>query len=348
MMPMSLISRYGVTALLLSALCGSCQQQDDDVAPDPAAPPACTTPLAVSPGQVLQTPDAAFANLEGWPFAPQYFTVCPGSLRMHYVDEGPRNGPVVLLLHGNPSWSYNYRKMIPLLTAAGYRVVAPDLIGFGRSDKPEARAVYTYNNQVAWMTSLVKGLNLSGITLFCQDWGGLVGLRVAAENEALFSRIITSNTALPRGDQPVSPALQQWITVSSPTVPLYSTVLEAQTFVTLTAGERAAYDAPFPSEAYKAGPRQMPQVIPLTPQYAGAAENALAWQVLDRWTKPFLTASSVDDAISPDADLEFQRRVPGAQGKPHIRYPNARHFIQEDRYAELSQLIIDFIRNYPV
>lgn len=339
-------------ALLSAAAVSSCDRATDAADPAPSAEAAesgsADLARAGRLGRILRTPESAFANLENFPFAPRYRVVSPGGLRMHYVDEGPRNGQVVLLLHGNPSWAYNYRKMIPALTAAGYRVIAPDLIGFGRSDKPEQRSAHTYNNQVQWMSSFVRSLGVRNITLYCQDWGGLIGLRVAAENEWLFARIVASNTALPRGDVPASPALLQWITQISPVVPLYSLILEAQTFVDLTPGERAAYDAPYPGEEYKAGPRQLPQIIPLTPDAPGVAENIRAWQVLDRWTKPFLTAYSEVDEISPDADLEFQQRVPGAKGQPHVRYPNTRHFIQDDVPTELSTLIIKFIRDNPV
>lgn len=355
------IVRKNLVAALLCAALGasfasSCQRPDR--AADLVAPAAGTAASQAdsngytSPdgriGRVLRTPDAQFANLEGYPFAPHYATVHPGALRMHYLDEGPRNGQIILLLHGNPAWSYNYRKMIPALVRAGYRVVAPDLIGFGRSDKPVSRAVHTYANQVAWVTSFVHSQRLQNVTLYCQDWGGLIGLRVAAEDQAVFARIVASNTDLPTGERPVSPAFLQWRNQISQVVPLYSLILEAQTFVALTPGEQAAYDAPFPAEPYKAGPRQLPLAVPLQPNDPGAQENRNAWRALERWRKPFLTAFSQDDEITPDADLEFQRRIPGAQGQPHVRYPNTKHFIQDDVPADLAQLLIRFIQNNPV
>ena len=290
---------------------------------------------------VLRTPDERFVSLPGWDFSPHYVDAEPG-LRVHYVDEGPRDGDVVLLMHGEPSWSYLYRKMIPPLVAAGFRVVAPDLVGFGRSDKPAARADYTYERHVEWMrAALFDGLDLQGITLVGQDWGGLIGLRLVAEHEARFARVVAANTGLPTGDRPATEAFLAWQQFSQdvPTFPVGRIV--AGGCVTPMSDEVvAAYDAPFPDESYKEGARQFPVLVPTAPDDPASAANRAAWEVLERWEKPFLTAFSDSDAITRGGERVLQERVPGAKGQPHTTIEGGGHFLQEDKGEELARVVI--------
>ena len=291
---------------------------------------------------VLRTPDERFADLPGYSFAPHYVEV--DGLRIHHVDEGPRDAAPVLMLHGEPSWSYLYRKMIPVFTAAGYRTVAPDLVGFGRSDKPAARDDYTYERHVAWMRGVVEALDLRDITLVCQDWGGLIGLRLVAEMGDRFSRVVAANTFLPTGDQDPGDAFRAWQQYSQ-TVPDFHVggIVKGG-----CAGEPppevvAAYDAPFPDDSYKAGARQFPLLVPTTPDNPASAANRAAWEVLQRWDRPFLTAFGDSDAITRGADRVLQKLIPGAAGQPHTVIANAGHFIQEDRGEELAGVTVDFM-----
>ena len=240
--------------------------------------------------EALRTPDDRFVNLPDYDFAPHYVDVGDG-LRMHYVDEGPRDGQPVLLLHGEPSWCYLYRKMIPIIVAAGLRAVAPDLIGFGRSDKPVSRDDYTYQAHVHWTASLVEQLDLRGITLVCQDWGGLIGLRIAAEHPERFARIVAANTFLPTGDNPPGDAFLRWQEFSqkAPELPI-GNIVRGGCKTELPAEVVAAYDAPFPDDRYKAGARQFPALVPTRPDDPASDANRRAWEVLRRWEKPFLTA----------------------------------------------------------
>ena len=241
--------------------------------------------------QVLRTPDERFTNLPGYPFAPHYTDV--DGLRIHYVDEGPRQADPVLLLHGEPSWSYLYRKMIPILTAAGQRVIAPDLVGFGRSDKPGERGDYTYQRHVDWMKRCVANLGLQRITLVCQDWGGLIGLRLVADEPDRFARVVAANTFLPTGDTPAPAAFETWRKYSQE-VPVFAVgdIIRMGCASELSAEVIAAYNAPFPEDRYTAGARQFPLLVPITPDDPAAPANRRAWEVLRRWTKPFLTAFS--------------------------------------------------------
>ena len=291
----------------------------------------------------LRTPDERFANLPGWTFAPRYVDL--DGLRMHYVDEGPRDGQPVLLLHGEPSWSYLYRKMIPALVDAGLRAIAPDLIGFGRSDKPAERSDYTYQRHVDWMKGLLAKLALDGITLVCQDWGGLIGLRVAAEEEVRFRRIVAANTSLPTGEQKLPEAFFMWREASQMMPELPCGRIVASGCVHKPSDEIvAAYDAPFPDERYKAGARQFPMLVPSSPSDPACAPNKRAWEVLARWQKPFLTAFSDGDPITRGADNFLQRTIPGAKGQAHTTIVSAGHFLQEDRGEELAQVVTDFVR----
>lgn len=293
--------------------------------------------------KALRTPDARFENLPDYPFAPHYVEIA--GLRMHYVDEGPDSAETVLLLHGEPSWSYLYRHMIPPLADAGLRVVAPDLIGFGRSDKPAKKDDYTYAAHVAWMQQFLTSLDLNNITLFCQDWGSLIGLRVAAENEHRFARIALGNGGLPTGDQQMPDAFMKWRTFAlhSPYFPIGKLIQKA-TRTELSDEIVAAYDAPFPSRKYKAGARKFPALVPITPDDPASDANREAWKTFGRWEKPFLTCFSDKDPITRGGDKVWQQHVPGAQGQPHTTIQDAGHFLQEDKGPELAKLLIDFIR----
>jgi haloalkane dehalogenase len=291
---------------------------------------------------ILRTPHERFVNLPGYPFLPHYLEV--DGLRIHYVDEGPRNADPILLLHGEPSWSYLYRTMIPPLVAAGQRVIAPDLVGFGRSDKPAQRSDYTYKKHVDWMHSVLNELNLQQITLFGQDWGGLIGLRLAAEQPERFARIVAANTFLPTGDQEPGEAFLRWQQASQ----AFSTfqvgrVIKNACLTPLTPKMIAAYDAPFPDENYKAGAREFPLLVPTTPTDPASEANRAAWKVLKQWKKPFLTAFSDGDPITRGADRFLQKAIPGATGQAHTTIRNAGHFLQEDKGPELAELIISFI-----
>ena len=290
---------------------------------------------------ILRTPDARFANLPGWTYAPRYLQL--GELRMAYVDEGPREAEVVLCLHGEPSWGYLYRKMIPDLVAAGLRVLVPDLIGFGRSDKPAAREDYTYQRHVDWVKAFLDALALPPLTLFCQDWGGLIGLRIAGEEPARFARIIASNTFLPTGDRPMPPAFFAWQQFSqqAPVLPVGGIVSRGCASA-LPPEVVAAYDAPFPEPSYQAGARQFPMLVPSSPDDPAAAACRLAWQGLQAFARPFLTAFGDADPITRGADRVLQAAIPGAAGQPHTTVRGG-HFVQEDAGPELAAIIASFI-----
>ncbi|HEX5379082.1 MAG TPA: haloalkane dehalogenase [Phenylobacterium sp.] len=296
--------------------------------------------------RVLRTPDEAFANLADWPFAPNYRQIDDAdgtALRLHYVDEGPRDGPPVLLMHGEPSWSYLYRRIIPGLVEKGYRAIAPDLIGFGRSDKPAERTDYTYERHVAWMSAWLLQMDLKNITLFCQDWGGLIGLRLVAAFPERFSGVIVANTGLPVGTG-WTEGFKAWLEFSQsvPQMPI-GMLLNGGSGRDLTPGEIAAYDAPFPDESFKEGARQFPTLVPITPEHASVAENQAAWKVLETFDKPFLTAFSDGDAVTRGGEAQFQARVPGARGQPHVTLHGG-HFVQEDSPSEIVALIDNLIR----
>lgn len=292
---------------------------------------------------VLRTPDERFANLPGFPYEPHYVEV--DGLRVHYVDEG--DGPVVLVLHGEPTWSYLYRKMIPVLVDGGLRAVAPDLVGFGRSDKPTPRTEYTYEGHVGWMKDVLETLDLRDVTFFGQDWGGLVGLRLVAENPDRFARVVASNTGLPTGDQRASEAFLRWQRFSqeAPELPVGALVKGGCATAKLTDEEVAAYDAPFPDESYKEGARQFPVLVPTSPEDPAAAANRRAWDVLRGFDKPFLCAFGDSDPITRGADAYMREAIPGAKGRPHTTVEGGGHFIQEDRGPELARIILDFVRS---
>nr|WP_300651549.1 haloalkane dehalogenase [Pseudomonas sp.] len=301
--------------------------------------------------EFLRTPDSCFANLPGYAFAPHYLQVddCEGGqLRVHYLDEGPATADPVLLMHGEPSWSYLYRKMIPLLVAAGHRVIAPDLIGFGRSDKPTQRQDYSYQRHVDWMQSLLEQLDLKRVTLVCQDWGGLIGLRLVAENPERFARVLAANTMLPTGDHNPGEAFRNWQKFSQE-VPVFPAggVIKGGTVSALPQAVIDAYDAPYPDERYKEGARQFPLLVPTTPDDPAAAANRAAWPVLANWSKPFLTAFSDSDPITAGGDKLMQKLIPGTQGQAHTTIVGAGHFLQEDQGERLAEVVLGFIAATP-
>ncbi|MDK3255050.1 haloalkane dehalogenase [Blastococcus capsensis] len=297
---------------------------------------------------ILRTPDDRFADLLDFPYQPRYVEIDDaevGRLRVAYLDEGPADGETVLLLHGEPSWSFLYRKMIPVLVEAGLRVVVPDLVGFGRSDKPADRAAYTYARHVAWMRQvLLDELVLRDVTFVGQDWGGLIGLRLVAENPDSFARVVVANTGLPTGDQPMSEAFLAWQRFSqeSPEFQI-GRIVGNGTVGGLSPEAVAAYDAPFPDDSYKAGARVFPALVPTSPDDPAAAANRAAWQVLTSWEKPFLTAFSDGDPITGGGDRVFRKLVPGAQGMAHTTLPGGGHFLQEDVGPELARVVVDLV-----
>jgi haloalkane dehalogenase len=297
---------------------------------------------------VLRTPDERFANLPGFPFAPHYVTVPDGEggeLRVHHLDEGPRDAPLIVLMHGNPSWSYLYRKMIPLLVDAGYRCIAPDLVGLGRSDKPARQEDYTVTRHVAWMrAALFEQLDLRDVNLVCQDWGGIIGLRLVAELPERFASVVAANTGMPIGDTPVSEDLRNWpeIARTMKEFPVGQLVAMGCTGG-LSAGEIAAYDAPFPDESYKSGVRSFPALIPITKDNPAVPDQIRAWTALERFTRPLLCAFSDMDPFNRGGNRALEKRVPGAQGQPHTTIHGGGHFLQEDRAPELAKVVIDFL-----
>lgn len=296
--------------------------------------------------EILRTSDDCFDNLEDYNFTPHYVSVGKG-LRLHYVDVGPRDGQVVIMMHGEPSWSYLYRHMIKNVSSAGFRVIAPDLIGFGRSDKPADIKSYTYARHVEWIQDWFKALNVSNVVLFCQDWGGLIGLRLVAKYPKKFAGVIAANTFLPTGDRDPGPAFKKWREFSQ-TVPEFPVggVIRGATVKPISAATEAAYNAPFPEERYKAGARIFPALVPTSPDMAGAQDNVKAWGVLSKFEKPFLTAFSDQDPITKGADRVFQNRIPGCAGQNHRLVEGGGHFLQEDVHFELSEIIVEFMAQF--
>jgi haloalkane dehalogenase len=292
--------------------------------------------------KTVRTPDERFEDLPDYNFEPHYTNI--DGLRMHYVDEGREDGEPVLLLHGEPSWSYLYRYMIPPLAAAGLRVIAPDLVGFGKSDKPVDKSDYTYAGHVAWMRGFIESLDLARVTLFCQDWGSLIGLRVAAENEHRFARIVLANGGLPTGDQAMPDAFMKWraFALYSPYFPV-GKIIQKGTTTNLRDEVVTAYDAPFPSRRFKAGARMFPALVPVRPDDPASDANRRAWDAFGRWEKPFLTAFSDKDPVTRGGDRVWQKHVPGAKSQHHVTIEGAGHFLQEDKGEKLANLVIEFI-----
>ncbi len=301
-----------------------------------------TTQIAANGISYVRTPDQRFVGLSDFPYEPHYVEI--DGLRMAFIDEGPKDATTLLLLHGEPTWSYLYRRMIPAFLAAGFRVVAPDMIGFGRSDKPTGRSAYTYAGHVAWMTAFIASQGLSGLTLFCQDWGGLIGLRVAAENPDLFSRLVIANTALPTGE-PLSEGFMTWRNASQAMKFMdCGAMLQRATLARdLTEAEIDAYRAPFPDEVHMAGARQFPLLVPTSPADPAVSANQKAWKVLESWSRPVLTLWAPGDMVLGTYQQTFLDRIPGAAGQPHQTFSPAGHFIQDDCGPELAQAVINWL-----
>ena len=295
--------------------------------------------------ETLRTPDDRFRDLPGYPWEPTYVTTSDG-LRVAVLDEGPRDAPVVLMLHGEPTWSYLYRKMVPVLLEAGFRCVVPDLVGFGRSDKPVRDEDYTYARHVEWMRSaLFDGLDLRDVTLVCQDWGGLIGLRLVAENPDRFARVCAANTGLPDGTKRLPDAWWQFhdFVQKTPDLPI-GFLVTSGCADGLAPEIAAAYDAPFPDVTYKAGARTFPSLIPQTLDDPATPDNQKAWEVLSTWEKPFLCAFSDKDPITGGGDRVLLAKIPGAAGQPHTTIEGGGHFLQEDRGEELARVVAEWAR----
>jgi haloalkane dehalogenase len=300
--------------------------------------------------RLLRTPDARFHDLPGFGYPPRYAEVPTGdgesTLRMAYVADGPADGPVILLLHGEPSWSFLYREMMPVLARAGYRAVAPDLPGFGRSDKPAEMADHSYARHVTWMRALAFDvLDLRGVTLVGQDWGGLIGLRLVAEHPDRFTAVVAANTGLPTGDHDMPEVWWAFRRAVERADRLdIARFIQSGCRRELTSAERAAYDAPFPDESYKAGPRMMPLLVPTRPDDPAAEANRAAWQTLARWDKPFLCAFSDGDPITGPMAPTLRAKIPGAANRDHPTITGAGHFLQEDAGERLAGEVVRFLR----
>ncbi len=318
-----------------------------------AKPQAVTSPEKGNARmKVARTPDERFEDLPDWPYAPRYTEVADG-LRMHYVDEGPPEGPTVLLTHGEPTWSYLYRKMIPRLVDAGCRIVAPDLVGFGRSDKPMSRDAYSYRTHVAWFTEFVANLDLRDITLFCQDWGGLIGLVHAAQHPSRYRGVVASNTSVPPGiDLPIPDGhlLPRWLKYTQELEPWSAAEIVAgdspinQIDYRLSEAERRAYDAPFPDESHCAGARQFPLLIPMTADHPDASLCREIWAgPLPAFDKPTLTAFGSRDTATLESAAGLAAAIAGAAGQPHRIIEGAGHFIQEHAPEACVEVILDHL-----
>ena len=289
----------------------------------------------------LRTPDECFNRLPNYSFTPNYIQI--DHLRMHYVDEGDKTADPVLMLHGEPSWSYLYRHMIPICAAAGHRVIAPDLIGFGKSDKPTKLSAYSYQSHMDWITQFIEKMELKNITLVCQDWGSLLGLRLAAENQDKFKAIVIGNGMLPTGDIEPPKAFKLWksFALNSPWFPI-GRIIDSGSFKKLSKDERRAYDAPFPNKKYKVAARAFPALVPVTPNDPASEANRKAWQILGQWQKPFLTTFSNGDPITRGGDKLLQQHVPGAKALKHKTLVGG-HFLQEDSSREFAEAINELL-----
>ncbi len=298
--------------------------------------------------KVLRTPDERFQDLPGYSFEPHYTVVGDGdggTLRMHHVAAGPAEGEIVLCLHGELSWSYLYRKVLPRLAGAGYRAIAPDLVGFGRSDKPSARSDYSYRRHLDWLGAWMDGNDLESIHLLVHDWGGALGLRLLAADPDRFAGLVLTNTFLPTGDQPLTEGFRRWREYSR-RAPRFEVgaILSRSLRSDVSAEGTAAYDAPFPDDSYKAGVRALAGLVPAEPGGPESTANREAWQTLQRWTKPVLTVFSDLNPNCRGFDKFFQRSLPGAQGQPHATIENAGHFLQEDRGQALADAVVAFLQ----
>lgn len=299
---------------------------------------------------IKRTPDERFAGLEGYAFAPHYTEVTDADgtpVRIHHVDAGQSDGPPILLMHGNPSWAYLYRKMIPPLAAAGHRVIAVDLVGCGRSDKPALKSDYTLARHYDWMSKWLTAMDLNDVTLFCQDWGGTIGLFLVSQFPERFARVVASNTGMPLGEGE-SEFMKMWVGMMREATAFPWAMFAGGMVHQLTDGEAAAYRAPFPSPEYEAGIIQFPVLIAVQPDNPGVPQNRAAWERLKRFDKPVLTVFGELDPVSKGADRRIQAEIPGAAGQAHARIANANHFIQEDAPDELVRRILDFIAANPL
>jgi haloalkane dehalogenase len=301
----------------------------------------------------LRTPDERFADLPDFPYEPRYADVPDGeggTLRVAWVEDGPADGEPVLLLHGEPSWSFLYRRMIPPLAAAALRPIAPDLVGFGRSDKPARREDHTYARHVEWMRGLVEDvLDLRRITLVGQDWGGLIGLRLAAEHPERFARLVAANTGLPTGDHPMPEIWHRFkdVVQNAPQIEV-GRFVQAGCRRPMTDDVRRGYDAPFPDASFQAGPRAMPGLVPISPDDPATDANRAAWGLLAGWDVPALVAFSDGDPITGAMGPILQRTLPGARGRTHPTIEDAGHFLQEDAGPELADAVLAFVRSTPL
>lgn len=297
--------------------------------------------------KLLRTPDERFENLIDFPFQPNYKEV--DGIRIHYVDEGPKDADeVILLMHGEPSWAFLYRQMIPILVQAGFRVIVPDLVGFGRSEKPTEQSDHTYHKHVQWISQLVITLNLNNMTLFCQDWGSLIGLRVAIENQDRFKRIVLSNGGLPTGEQEMNEAFLNWRKFSREATEFrIKRIIQGGTTTKLSREIMEGYEAPFPDDSFKAGARILPSLVPISPDDPEHEANKKAIELFRQWKKPFLTAFADSDPVTKGGDKFWQNICPGTKGQNHVTIKNAAHFVQEDKGPELANLMVEFIKNNP-
>src|SRR6201995_1103843 len=293
--------------------------------------------------KVLRTPEDRFAGLPDFGYPPRYADV--DGLRLAYVETGPADGEPVLLLHGEPSWSFLYRKVMRVLAEAGLRAIAADLAGFGRSDKPAEMGDHSFARHVEWIRGLAfDHLDLRGLTIVGQDWGGLIGLRLVAENPDLFARVVASNTFLPTGDGKPSEAFLAWQKYSQETPVLkVGQIINGATVSGLTPAVIAGYDAPFPDDTFKAGARKFPTLVPTAPSDPAAPANRAAWAALGRYDKPFLCAFSDSDPVTRGGDALLASHVPGARNHPPVTIEDAGHFRQEDKGGELARLVSSFV-----
>ncbi|MDQ3282645.1 MAG: haloalkane dehalogenase [Acidobacteriota bacterium] len=292
--------------------------------------------------KLLRTPEDRFASLPDYPFEPHYTDI--GGIRIHHVEAGPADGAVVLMLHGEPTWSYLYRHMLPVLAEAGLRAIAPDLVGFGRSDKPAEVRDYSYAAHVEWVSEWIRANALENITLVCQDWGSLIGLRIVAEQPERFARVVAANAFLPTGDQGAPLAFRTWQAFArfTPILPI-GAIVRAGTVRKLPRDIVRAYKAPFPDETYKAGARAFPVLVPTRSDDPATPANRRAWAALRDFDRPFLTVFGERDPIFRGLDRVLQRHVRGAAGQPHQTLRGAGHFIQEDRGVELARITAQFV-----
>ena len=293
--------------------------------------------------ETLQTPQDRFKEVADYPFAPHYVSIAP-NLRMHYVDEGNPENPTILLLHGEPSWSFLYRRIIPPLVKQGYRVIAPDLVGFGKSDKPIDPKVHTYQHHTTWLTSFIEQLDLTSVHLYCHDWGGMIALRIVASRPELFASVIVSYAFLFTGEEPVPESFRDWQRFSqTDTAFRAGTVMNLGSYTELSSSTQEAYDAPFPNERYKAGARRFPMLIPTDPTDLEAKINAQLREKLKTFDQPFLTIwGDHEDPMWQGKDKILQAEVPGAQHQEH-QVLHASHFLQEDQAEQITKIIIDFL-----